>query len=53
MFAYITGFDSTMSGLSSIPIDPNTAANGVLKDGAALNETVNLLWLGIGTGHGG
>ena len=51
MFAYIAGFSGTMSGLSSVPLDPNTATNGVLKDGAAFNETVKLLRLGIGTGH--
>ena len=51
VFAYIAGFSDTMSGLSTVPLDPNTAIHGVLKDGAAFNENVKLLWLGIGTGH--
>ncbi len=48
-FAYIGGFSGTMNGLSTDPLDPATAFNGLFKDGAAFNEKVKLLWLGMGT----
>jgi para-nitrobenzyl esterase len=48
-FAYMAGFSGTMNGLSTEALDPATAFNGVFKDGAAFNEKVKLLWLGMGT----
>jgi len=48
-FAYMAGFSGTMNGLSTDPLDPATAFNGTFKDGAAFNEKVKLLWLGMGT----
>ncbi len=49
MFTYIGGFSGTMNGLSTDPLDPATAFDGIFKDGAAFNEKVKLLWLGMGT----
>ncbi|MGA3135401.1 MAG: carboxylesterase family protein [Terracidiphilus sp.] len=48
-FAYMAGFSGTMNGLSADPLDPATAFNGVFKDGAAFNQKVRLLWIGMGT----
>jgi enterochelin esterase family protein len=48
-FAYMAGFSGTMNGLSTEALDPATAFNGVFKDGAAFNNKVKLLWLGMGT----
>ena len=48
-FAYMGGFSGTMNGLSTAPLDPATAFNGIFKDGAAFNEKIKLLWLGMGT----
>ena len=48
-FAYIGGFSGTMNGLSTDPLDPATAFDGRFKDGAAFNQKVKLLWLGLGT----
>ncbi len=48
-FAYMAGFSGTMNGLSTDPLDPATAFNGIFKDGAAFNQKVKLLWLGMGT----
>jgi len=48
-FAYMAGFSGTMNGLSTDPLDAATAFNGVFKDGAAFNQKVKLLWLGLGT----
>jgi para-nitrobenzyl esterase len=48
-FAYMAGFSGTMNGLSAEVLDPATAFNGIFKDGAAFNEKVKLLWLGMGT----
>jgi para-nitrobenzyl esterase len=48
-FANMAGFSGTMNGLSAEPLDPATAFNGIFKDGAAFNEKVKLLWLGMGT----
>ncbi len=48
-FAYTAGFSGTMNGLSTEPLDPNTAFDGVFKDAAAFNQKVKLLWLGMGT----
>jgi enterochelin esterase family protein len=48
-FAYMAGFSGTMNGLSADALDPATAFNGIFKDGAAFNEKVKLLWIGMGT----
>jgi len=48
-FAYMAGFSGTMNGLSTDALDPATAFNGIFKDGAAFNEKVKLLWIGMGT----
>jgi len=48
-FAYMAGFSGTMNGLSGDPLDPATAFGGIFKDGAAFNQKVKLLWLGMGT----
>jgi enterochelin esterase family protein len=48
-FAYIGAFSGTMNGLSTEPLDPDTAFNGMFKDGAALNQKVKLFWIGMGT----
>lgn len=48
-FAYIGAFSGTMNGLSTEPLDPATAFNALFKDGAAFNEKVRLLWIGMGT----
>jgi para-nitrobenzyl esterase len=48
-FAWMGGFSGTMNGLSTDPLDPAAAFGGVFKDGAAFNDKVKLLWLGMGT----
>jgi enterochelin esterase-like enzyme len=48
-FAYIGAFSGTMNGLSTEPLDPATAFNGMFKDGATLNKKVKLFWIGMGT----
>jgi enterochelin esterase-like enzyme len=48
-FAYIGAFSGTMNGLSTDPLDPATAFNGMFKDGAALNKKIRLFWIGMGT----
>lgn len=48
-FAYIGAFSGTMNGLSSAPLDPATAFNGMFKDGETLNKQIKLLWIGMGT----
>jgi enterochelin esterase family protein len=48
-FGYIGAFSGTMNGLSTAPLDPATAFNGMFKDGAALNRQIKLLWIGMGT----
>ncbi|MFP5206202.1 MAG: carboxylesterase family protein [Acidobacteriota bacterium] len=48
-FAYMGGFSGTMNGLSTAPLNPATAFDGIFKDGAAFNAKVRLLWLGMGT----
>jgi enterochelin esterase family protein len=47
-FAYMAGFSGTMNGLSGDPLDPATAFNGIFKNGAAFNQKVKLLWIGMG-----
>jgi len=49
MFAYMAGFSGTMNGLSTDALNPETAFNGVFRNGAAFNDKVKLLWLGMGT----
>jgi enterochelin esterase-like enzyme len=44
-FAYIGAF----SGLSTSPLDPATAFNGMFRDGSALNQKIKLFWIGMGT----
>jgi enterochelin esterase-like enzyme len=39
----------TRSGLSTAALDPETAFNGMFKDGKALNKQIKLLWIGMGT----
>ena len=48
-FAYIGAFSGTMNGLSTSPLDPATAFNGMFQDGAALNKKIRLFWIGMGT----
>jgi enterochelin esterase family protein len=48
-FAYIGALSGTMNGLSTDPLDPATAFNGMFKDGAALNKKIKLFWIGMGT----
>jgi enterochelin esterase family protein len=48
-FAYIGASSGTMNGLSTEPLDPATAFNGMFKEGAALNKKVKLFWIGMGT----
>lgn len=48
-FAYIGGFSGTMNGLSTEPLDPATALDGLFKDGAAVKKKVKLIWIGRGT----
>ena len=48
-FAYMAGFSGTMNGLSTDALNPATAFDGRFKDGAAFDQKVKLLWLGLGT----
>jgi len=48
-FSYIGAFSGTMNGLNTEELDPQTAFNGVFKDGKALNKQIRLLWIGKGT----
>jgi enterochelin esterase family protein len=48
-FAYIGAFSGTMNGLSTSPLDPATAFNGMFRDGSALNKKIKLFWIGMGT----
>jgi len=49
LFSYIGGFSGTSNYPSSAEIDPATFMNGKFTDGKALNEKINLFWLGLGT----
>jgi enterochelin esterase family protein len=49
LFSYIGGFSGTSNYPSSAEIDPVTFMNGKFSDGKALNEKINLFWLGLGT----
>lgn len=48
-FSCIGAFSGTMNGLSTAELDPQTAFNGIFKDGTALNNKIRLLWIGMGT----
>ena len=48
-FSYIGAFSGTMNGLNTSELDPQTAFNGIFKDGKALNKQIRLLWIGKGT----
>jgi enterochelin esterase-like enzyme len=50
-FSYIGGFSGAGSGFvfGGNKLDPKTAYNGVLRDPAAFNKKVHLVWLGVGT----
>jgi enterochelin esterase-like enzyme len=48
-FSYIGAFSGTMNGLSNAELDPQTAFNGIFKDGDTLNKQIRLLWIGMGT----
>ena len=48
-FSFIGAFSGTMNGLSTDELDPQTAFNGVFKDGQALNKQIALLFIGKGT----
>jgi len=47
-FSYIGAFSGTMNGLNTGELDPQTAFNGIFKDGKALNKQIRLLWIGKG-----
>ncbi|MEO8307987.1 MAG: carboxylesterase family protein [Pseudomonadota bacterium] len=49
LFSYLGGFSGTMNGLSTDPLDAGKDFGGLFKDGAAFNNKVKLLWLGMGT----
>lgn len=48
-FSYIGAFSGTMNGLNTAELDPQTAFNGIFKDGKTLNKQIRLLWIGKGT----
>jgi enterochelin esterase family protein len=48
-FSYIGAFSGTMNGLNTGELDPQTAFNGIFKDGKTLNKQIRLLWIGKGT----
>ena len=48
-FEYTGAFSGTMNGLSTSPLDPATAFNGMFQDGAELNKKIRLFWIGMGT----
>jgi enterochelin esterase-like enzyme len=48
-FSYIGAFSGTMNGLNTADLDPQTAFNGIFKDGKTLNKQIRLLWIGKGT----
>jgi enterochelin esterase-like enzyme len=48
-FSHIGAFSGTMNGLSTTDLDPQTAFDGIFKDGATLNKQIKLLWIGMGT----
>ena len=49
LFSYIGGFSGTSNYPSTAEIDPVKFMNGKFSDGKALNEKINLFWLGLGT----
>jgi enterochelin esterase family protein len=48
-FSYIGGFSGTSNYPGTAEIDPATFMNGKFSDGEALNNQINLFWLGLGT----
>jgi enterochelin esterase-like enzyme len=48
-FSHIGAFSGTMNGLNTDELDPQTAFNGIFKDGKTLNRQIRLLWIGKGT----
>ncbi|RYF97778.1 MAG: esterase, partial [Chitinophagaceae bacterium] len=49
MFSAIGAFSGTPNYPSSDVLDPAVFLEGKFKDGAALNKTMKLIWLGLGT----
>lgn len=49
LFSWIGGFSGTSNYPSSAEIDPAVFMNGRFSDAKALNEQINLFWLGLGT----
>src|SRR5690606_14754644 len=49
LFANIGSFSGTMNGISGDPLDHRTFADGAFADGAAFNEKIDVLWIGMGT----
>lgn len=49
LFSWIGGFSGTSNYPSSSEIDPAVFMNGRFSDVKALNEKINLFWLGLGT----
>ena len=49
LFSYIGGFSGTSNYPSSAEIDPVKFMDGKFNDAKALNEKINLFWLGLGT----
>ncbi|MGE5486963.1 MAG: alpha/beta hydrolase-fold protein [bacterium] len=47
-FAWLGGFSGVPNGNGGPPVDPKTAFNGVLADGASLNKRLKLMWIGTG-----
>ena len=48
-FAYVGGFSGAGGGFGGSSFDARTAHDGVMRDAAAFNQKVRLLWLSIGT----
>ncbi len=49
LFANIGSFSGTMNGIRPDPLDRHTFADGAFADGAAFNEKIDVLWIGMGT----
>ena len=48
-FSYYGGFSGTSNYPSSDPIDVKIFLNGAFADGKAVDDQLNLFWLGLGT----
>ena len=48
-FSFIGAFSGTPNYPASDPIDPAVFLEGKFRDGAAINKSFNLIWLGLGT----